>query len=399
MQTVDIQLENHRMRLLFDGQTGFLKRVTRRSTGKMMQCAIQFAAYPSAQFHSGAYLFMPDPNLRDTDKDVLETYTPHQKIYIVSGILNSRLTVEYGKLLTHHVAIYHREGGLGEAIYVRTIVDFETPPKNRETEMFMRIQTDILNGDPPEFYTDLNGHQMIKRTKIERIGIEGNYFPITTMAYIEDPNHRLTLLVNHGQGAASYQPGWLEVMIDRRTLYDDSRGMGEGLLDNRKTVIKHWLLLEDVVGERDKQSKPSLFATQLSNALNYPVNIFVVDGSESDIVMLPEVKLLSHSFPCDMHLLNLRTNHDQKLPQFPERSALMVLHRQGYSCAVGTGIALKHCPLSDTLMPATSFYKLNNLNVTKTSLTGTRHVINLKEGLQDVLVQPMAVETYNIDFV
>ncbi|KOX75617.1 Alpha-mannosidase 2 [Melipona quadrifasciata] len=395
MQVGDVQLENQRMKLLFDGQTGFLKRVTKKATGKIMQCAVQFAAYPSAQFHSGAYLFMPDPNLRDIDKDVLEAYTPHQKIYIVSGSLSSRLTVEYGKLLTHHVAIYHRDDGLGEAIYLRNIVDFETPPKNRETEMFMRLQTDILNGDPPEFYTDLNGHQMIKRTKIERIGIEGNYFPITTMAYIEDTNHRLTLLVNHCQGAASYQPGWLEVMLDRRTLYDDSRGMGEGLLDNRRTVIKHWLLLEDITGEKDKYSKPSLFANHLSNALNYPVNIFVVDGTEGDIAMAPEVRLLSQSFPCDLHLLNLRTNHDQKLPHFPVNSALMVLHRQGYSCSVGVDVAMKHCPLTEKIGQGTSFFKLANLNVTKTSLTGTRTKHRLKDGLQEVNLQPMEVETYN----
>ncbi|XP_076230579.1 alpha-Mannosidase class II b isoform X2 [Nomia melanderi] len=399
MQVGDVQLENQRMKLLFDGQTGFLKRVTKKATGKIMQCAIQFAAYTSAQFHSGAYLFMPDPNLRDTDKDVLEAYTPHQKIYIVSGTLSSRLTVEYGKLLTHHVAIYHREGGLEEAIYLRNIVDFETPPKNRETEMFMRLQTDILNGDPPEFYTDLNGHQMIKRTKIERIGIEGNYFPITTMAYIEDTSHRLTLLVNHCQGAASYQPGWLEVMLDRRTLYDDSRGMGEGLLDNRRTVIKHWLLLEDITGDKDKYSKPSLYANHLSNALNYPVNIFVVDGTESEITMAPEVRLLSQSFPCDLHLLNLRTNHDQKLPNFPVNSALMVLHRQGYSCSVGVDVALKHCPLTDKIPQGTSFFKLANLNVTRTTLTGTKTLQRLKDGLQDVSLRAMQVETFNVNFV
>lgn len=399
MQVGDIQLENQRMKLVFDGQTGFLKRVTKKSTGKIMQCAVQFAAYPSAQFHSGAYLFMPDPNLRDTDKDVLEAYTPHQKIYIVSGRLSARLTVEYGKLLTHHVSIYLHDGGLAEAIYLRNVIDFETPPKNRETEMFMRLQTDISNGDPPEFHTDLNGHQMIKRTKVERIGIEGNYFPITTMAYIEDNSHRLTLLVNHGQGAASYQPGWLEVMLDRRTLYDDSRGMGEGLLDNRKTVLKHWILLEDIVGDADQYSKPSLFANYLSNALNYPVNIFVVDGSESEVEMIPELKLVSQSFPCDTHLMNLRTNHDQKLPHFPINSALMVLHRQGYSCAVGADVSVKHCPLDERLTPGTSFFKLGKVNVTKTSLTGTKTKEHLKNGLQDIGLKPMEIETYNVQFV
>lgn len=400
MQTGDVQMENVRLKLLFDGQTGFLKTVMKKTSGKIMQCEIQFAAYPSAQFHSGAYLFMPDPNLRDTDKDVLEAYTPHQKIYIVTGLLSSRLTVEYGKLLTHHVSIYHVDKGLGEAISVKNIIDFETPPKNRETEMFMRIQTDIQNEDPPEFYTDLNGHQMIKRTKIERIGIEGNYYPITTMAYIEDTTHRLTLLVNHAQGAASYQPGWLEVMLDRRTLYDDSRGMGEGLLDNRRTVFRHWLLLEDVNGERDGYSRASLFANQMSNALNYPVNVFVlsVDGNEQDVKVTPETHLLTQSFPCDIHLLNLRTNHDQKLSHFPTNSALMVLHRQGYSCAVGTETVFKNCALGGRFSSATSFVSLN-INVTRTSLTGTKVEKQLNEGFRDIDLLPMEVETYSLRFV
>ncbi|XP_033223814.1 alpha-mannosidase 2 [Belonocnema kinseyi] len=405
MQIGDIQLENHKLKLLFDGQTGFLKQVTRKATNKIMQCNIQFAAYPSAQFHSGAYLFMPDPNLRETDKDILEEYTPHQKIYIVSGNLSSRLTVEYGRLLTHQVSIYHQEGGasyLSEAIHIRNVIDFEAPPKNRETEMFMRLQTDILNGDPPEFYTDLNGHQMLKRTKIERIGIEGNYFPITTMAYIEDSSKRLTLLVNHAQGAASYQPGWLEVMLERRTLYDDSRGMGEGLLDNQRTVMKHWLLLEDVnrAGEVDKYSRPSLFANYLSNSINYPVNVFVVDSAtENRVKLVPETRLISQSFPCDVHLLNLRTNHDSKLPQFPVNSALLVLHRQGYSCSVGTDIILTHCPRSDRLARGLSFTRLRNLNITKTSLTGTKAERYLTNGLQEISVKPMEVETYRVNFV
>lgn len=66
------------------------------------------------------------------------------------------------------------------------------------------------------------------------------------MTYIQDNNVRLSLLLNHAQGAASWQPGYLEVMLDRRTLYDDSRGMGEGLVDNRRTISKYWLLIEDI---------------------------------------------------------------------------------------------------------------------------------------------------------
>jgi alpha-mannosidase len=48
----------------------------------------------------------------------------------------------------------------------------------------------------------------------------------------------VTVLVNHAQGGASWEQGQLELMIERRTLYDDSRGMGEGVVDNKRTTSK-----------------------------------------------------------------------------------------------------------------------------------------------------------------
>ena len=82
---------------------------------------------------------------------------------------------------------------------------------------------------------------MQKRTKIEEIGIEGNYYPITSATYVEDEYKRVTLLVDHAQGAAAWQEGWLEVMVDRRSSFDDARGMGEGVLDSRETTHRYVL--------------------------------------------------------------------------------------------------------------------------------------------------------------
>lgn len=243
----DIQLENHKMKVLFSGTTGFMKSVVRKHKPKVMQCKIQFAAYRSAQFHSGAYLFMPDPNERDYEKDVLLQYKEQMSIIITTGTVTTELTTIYDAFLMHKVTIFLDETtALSNAISIENTVDFENPPKNRETELFMRIISDVQNGDVPEFYSDQNGFSMQKRIKVERIGIEGNYFPVTTMAYIQDDNVRLSLLTDHAQGAAAWQPGFLEVMLDRRTLYDDSRGMGEGVVDNKRTVSKYWLLIEDV---------------------------------------------------------------------------------------------------------------------------------------------------------
>ena len=56
-----------------------------------------------------------------------------------------------------------------------------------------------------------------------------NYYPITTHAYIKDSNAQLTVLTDRAQGAASLTDGEIEVMLHRRILVDDNRGVAEAL--------------------------------------------------------------------------------------------------------------------------------------------------------------------------
>ncbi|XP_067012634.2 alpha-mannosidase 2-like [Anabrus simplex] len=421
MQAGDIHLENHRVKLLFDERSGYLKAVTRKSTGRITGCALQFASYASANFHSGAYLFKPDPDSRESGRRMLfdEPYSRENlHILITSGPIASELTVIYNSILMHSCRIYHVDGPLGEGIYMENVIDFGAPLKNQDTEMFMRLVSDIRNGDPPEFYSDQNGFQMQRRVKVERIGIEGNYFPITTMAYIQDTSRRLTLLVNHAQGAASWQTGWLEVMLDRRMFYGDNRGMVEGIMDNKRVLTKFWLLLEDVTEGKGKEfySHPSLFAHHLSNSLLYPANIFVVDevsegkensgkeqhgNQERELNLHKKVQLLTKPFPCDVHLLNMRTSSDQNYMQFPSSSSLLVLHRQGYACNVGAGIVIPQCglePGSEALHKGTFFRDLKVHKISQTTLTGL-HQKAEHVSLDDVRMDPMELLTLNITFV
>lgn len=412
IQLGDIQLENRKLRALFDGKSGFLKGITKKN--KRIFCEMSIAAYQSAQFHSGAYLFMPDPNSHEMERDVLKEY-PNQYIIITSGPVASEITVVYDSLIAHSSRLYHREGPLSEGIYMENSIDFGIPPKNRETEMFMRFSTEINNGDPSTFYTDSNGVQMQKRITVQRIGIEGNYYPITTNIYIEDDRLRLSLLVDHSQGATSWQPGWLEVMLDRRTLYDDARGMGEGLVDNKKILAKYWLLLEDISDTRSTEvSRPSLLSNYLSNSLLYPANLFLIEESlvntnqpiipgAYDSVNLP-VHLISKSLPCDVHLLNFRTITDNTFTQFPSRSALMVLHRQGFACNVSPEVTIPNCFLeslsshkNSAFRPDTQLKGLEIKSLIKTSLTGVHKLKNYNT-LDEVIQFPMDLLTLNVTF-
>lgn len=403
VQQGDIQLENLKIKLLIDGKSGFLKSVMDKATGRITQCSIQFSAYSSAQFHSGAYLFMPDPNAREVEREILDDY-PGQRIVIVSGPVVSTLDVIYGNFLVHSIQIYHGDGPLSEGAYIENIVDFEVPPKNRETELFMRIVSDINNGDPPEFYSDVNGFQTQKRIKVERIGIEGNYYPLTTHAFIQDNEKRLTLLVNHAMGGAAWQPGWLEVMLDRRTLYDDARGMGEGVVDNKRTLMKFWLLIEELKPDENYVS-PSLLANYISLGLLYPPNIFILESTNDEATsrsaernLQNKIHLITRDFPCDVHLMNLRTLQDKGFDHFPSNSALMILHKQGYSCTTPTN-TVKNCVVSEgsrAFNQRTSFGNLK-ASITQVYLTGLYPISKLAS-LEEVRIRPMELQTFNITF-
>ncbi|EDV43537.1 uncharacterized protein Dana_GF18544, isoform B [Drosophila ananassae] len=433
----DIQLENLHMRLLFDEKSGFLKSITRKNQKKELlkplQCNIKFAAYRSAQFHSGAYLFKTDPEQSEAEKEVLED-DADMRIIITSGPIASDVTVIYGQFLAHTVRIFNTRTHLDSAIYLENDIDFEPPPKNRETELFMRLVTNIDNiaqaplprdplkepvepGPMPElpiFYSDQNGFQYHERIKVPAIGIEGNYFPITSGAFIQDSRLRLTLLTTHAQGAASYEPGQLEVMLDRRTLYDDYRGMGEGVVDSRLTRHKFWLLVEDIPGGQHVVQPPSYKvlsqqAQHLANTLRYPPNIYFVNSLEQpdlSVALLPLVKLLPKgALPCDVHLTTLRTLSDPELQLFPSASALLVLHRQGFDCSVSAGAELgleDVCPLSSKGLGNVQLGRLSLHTIEATSLTGTEQKPSTESlhirSLSEISLEPMELRTFNLTF-
>lgn len=410
-QTGDIQVENSKMRLLFDGESGFLKSMTKKNWGKPIQLGIKFGAYKSAQFHSGAYLFRPESNdPRNAEKDVFENYK-EKKIMITTGPIASDVSVIHGAFLAHTVRIFKTQTHLDTAIFIENDIDFESPPKNRETEMFMRLLTSIENGDDPEFYSDLNGFQWQPRKKVQQIGIEGNYFPITTSAFIQDNQMRLTLMTTHAQGAASLEPGQLEVMLDRRTLYDDYRGMGEGIVDSRLMRHQFWLTMEffnEEVNTEKAYQVPSLHAQHLSNSLNYPTNIFFIEKYDESqkLEINRNVELLSYQLPCDLHVVNLRTLTEHNLPLFPSKSSLLIMHRFGYDCRLSSSSNdddesyANKCSLVKGKFSNLNLFKDIELEqVHRTTLTALKTYGTIRSFGSDSPMETMELRTYNMTFV
>ncbi|XP_033709972.1 lysosomal alpha-mannosidase [Tursiops truncatus] len=105
------------------------------------------------------------------------------------------------------------------------------------------------------FYTDSNGREILERRRDYRLTwklnqtepVAGNYYPVNSRIYITDGNVQLTVLTDRSQGGSSLSDGSLELMVHRRLLRDDARGVGEPLLEEGSGLWvrgRHLVLLD-----------------------------------------------------------------------------------------------------------------------------------------------------------
>jgi hypothetical protein len=104
----------------------------------------------------------------------------------------------------------------------------------RGKEVVARFATPIQSAST--FYTDSNGREFMQRKRNYRPTwdlnvfepVAGNYYPVNAAIYIEDASgNALAVATDRSQGGSSLKDGFVELMVQRRTLADDSRGVGE----------------------------------------------------------------------------------------------------------------------------------------------------------------------------
>ena len=252
----------------------------------------------------------------------------------------------------------------------------------------MRFSSSLKSGR--SFYTDQSGLGVIRRDWVEELSLSGNHFPVTQAAYLQAQGHRLSLVVDHATGASSVQEGALEVMVDRRTMYDDARGMGEGVTDSRATTHGYWLLLET----RDPGSTPtpdtlaalSPLATVLSRHLDNPVTVLTAQSS----VHQPTLSLLKSPLPCDYNLVNLRS----WAPSESKVKAIMILQRSGPDCGWAS------LTLSDCVSPAPSpsISWTHSLFTKYSPVTLTGNFDRPSDSRSVFTLSPMELAAYNVTF-
>ncbi|XP_071942365.1 alpha-mannosidase 2-like [Antedon mediterranea] len=388
----DFTIENARITAKFTGSTGLLKSITTKTDLKETSTEVQFVTYGTTikKDKSGAYLFMPDG-----DAQPLQTDRPF--IRVIRGQLLSEVHVIIDKV-SHIVRLPKSAGVDGCSLEIENIVDIRSV---RNRELVMRLKSGIENEDKI-FYTDLNGFQVQKRKTLSKLPIQGNFYPMVSMAYVEDKTSRLTLHSGQTLASASLQKGWLEVIMDRRLMQDDNRGLQQGVTDNKRTLNKFRLLLErrekgdDTAKTSYPVGYPSLLSHATSLITNHPVYIHTaISQHANEAKILPEFEIFQTPLPCDIHLLNLRTRVDQTKSAVTARDeSLVILHRRGFDCSF-PGPALM-CNTDEGEVTVNQLLK--SLQVTYFKQTSLSAMYDGAELAPDakVTIEPMEINTYKV---
>ncbi|XP_039613919.1 alpha-mannosidase 2 [Polypterus senegalus] len=383
-------IENSHLKIWCSGSSGLMEKIRLKETGKELNVKVEFVWYgtTSNRDKSGAYLFLPDGEAKPYSSSGSPIIT------VTTGAVFSEVTSTYHHF-THTVRVYNIQGVEGQSVEMCNTVDIRGE-FNRE--IAMRITSDVNSND--RFFTDLNGFQIQPRRTLGTLPLQANFYPLTTMAYIQDEQVRLTLHSAQSLGVASLRSGQLEVIMDRRLMQDDNRGLGQGVQDNKVTANLFRLLLEERVRlDKTENSKPTSFPSLLSHMsslyLNHPVIPMAVSHDFSTSHLLPAFSPLTSSMPCDVHVVNLRTiQSNQGIG--PSKEAAFILHRKGFDCGFSTKNMGLLCSTTKGKIAIERLF--NELKVQRFVPASLSLMYTASEGMNSSSIQlePMEISTFRI---
>ncbi|KAG1331603.1 putative alpha-mannosidase [Cocos nucifera] len=189
-------------------------------------------------------------------------------------------------------------------------------------EVITQITTTMMTNKT--FLTDSNGRDFIKRIRDYRSDWElqvnqpvaGNYYPINLGIYMEDNSMELSVLVDRSVGGSSILDGQIELMLHRRLIHDDGRGVDEALNEivcvNDKceglTVQGKFYLRVDPLGEGAKWRRS--FGQEIYSPLLLAFS--EQDGGNWTGSHIPKFSALdsSYSLPDNVALITLQALED-----------------------------------------------------------------------------------------
>lgn len=405
-----VEIENQHHKLTFDVKYGLLQKITSKN-GSPNIVNEEIGMYSSS---GGAYLFKPsgdaEPIIEEGGQLLVSESPLMQEVYSYPRTSWERAPI------SHSTRIYSGEsmvqGFVIEKEYHVELVGHDF----NDRELIVRYKTDIDN--QKIFYSDLNGFQMSRRETYDKIPLQGNYYPMPYLAFIQGSNgRRFSVHSRQSLGVASLKNGWLEIMLDRRLVRDDGRGLGQGVMDNRvMNVVFHLTMEANISASSNLVStpfpySPSLLSHRVGSHLNYPLHAFV-SKKPQDMSAKPPPRSFSPlavPLPCDLHIVNFKVPKPLKFLQQPSEGPrfALILHRRHWDSSYCRKGRTQCTNLADnTVNLFTLFKDLTVSNAKATSLNLLHEdpeVMGFSEQFGDlapeghVAISPMEIQAYRLE--
>ncbi|KAK5846532.1 probable alpha-mannosidase At5g13980 isoform X2 [Gossypium arboreum] len=203
---------------------------------------------------SGAYIFLPNgTNSLKPD---------HQALTVLRGPILDEVHQRINSWIYQITRVYKGKEHAEFEFIVGPIPISDGIGKEVVTKILTHMKTSKT------FYTDSSGRDFLERIRNYRKDwnldvnqpVAGNYYPINLGMYVKDDDKELSVLVDRSVGGASIKDGELELMLHRRLLHDDGRGVAEALnetvcVQNKcsgLTIVGKYYLRIDPLGEAAK---------------------------------------------------------------------------------------------------------------------------------------------------
>ncbi|KZV32934.1 alpha-mannosidase 2x-like [Dorcoceras hygrometricum] len=410
LESDTVEISNQHQTLVFNVSYGQLQKINHED-GHLTVIAEELGMYSSTG--SGAFLFKPNGNAEPIGLAGGQMVVSEG--HLVREVFSYPRTQWQKTPVSHSTRLYNSENSVQEFViekeYHVELIGHEFDDK----ELIARYKTNVDNNRI--FYSDLNGFQMSRRETYDKIPLQGNYYPMPSLAFMLGSNgERFSVHTRQSMGVASLENGWLEIMLDRRLVRDDDRGLGQGVMDNHPMNVLFHILVESNITSSANPSlnprplSPSLLSYLVGAHLNYPLQIFIAKKAEAISVQPPPRSFspLVASLPCDLHIVNFKVPRPSKYSQQPleEPKFVLVLQRRHWDssyCRKGRS----HCSsIADE--PINLFDMFNGLTVSNakaTSLNLLREdtdVLGYSEqfgsGAQEghVIISPMEIQAYKL---
>lgn len=372
------EIVNKHQTLLFDVKHGLLRTVKQHKDGSQINLEEEIGVYSS--WGSGAYLFKPNGEAQPVVQ-------PGGIFVLLEGPLLQEAfsypkTIWEQTPISHSTRIYNGKNTVQEFLIEKEYHVELVDNLYNDKELIARFKTDINN--ERTFFSDLNGFQMVRRETYDKIPLQGNYYPMPSLAFLQDSSgSRFSIHSRQSLGVAGLKNGWLEVMLDRRLTRDDERGLGQGVMDNRPVNVVFHLLVETNVSSLTSLSSssprtPSLLSHRVGAQLNYPVHAFLGKPQDISILATPSKGFspLAVTFPCDLHVVSLkvpRPGSFLRSSSSGEPRFFLILQRRGWDAAYCKKGRLQCRTLADDPMDIASMFKDISMSNAKASSLNNLH--------------------------